>query len=210
MNMFLALGAPPCRATCPASEPGLGATRQPAESYGSYGSYGHTVIRRLGTAPPAAPAWHRSLLAAPPARHRSLLPAEPAPHRGRNSDYTPRSEFRLRFFARKNPSPGQRRRSGSNAVLAASLPECFFHHSHAQPSILAWAQDCSLNPGVATGLLHPILLWQQDCHCQSWAGRRIASPIPVLTVGLPRRTTSSSGLELFLPEHRLVMESAPL
>ena len=28
----------------------------------------------------------------------------------------------------------------------------FFHHSHAQPSILAWAQDCSLNPGVATGL----------------------------------------------------------
>ena len=26
-------------------------TRQPAESYGSYGSYGHTVIR-LGTAPP--------------------------------------------------------------------------------------------------------------------------------------------------------------
>ena len=38
---------PPCRTTCPASEP-----RQPAESYGSYGSYGHTVIRRLGTAPP--------------------------------------------------------------------------------------------------------------------------------------------------------------
>ena len=25
-------------------------TRQPAESYGSYGSYSHTVIRRLGTA----------------------------------------------------------------------------------------------------------------------------------------------------------------
>ena len=61
-------GAPPCRATCPAKKPprprhlpGIGATRQPAESYGSYGSYGHTVIRRLGTAPPAAPARHRSL-----------------------------------------------------------------------------------------------------------------------------------------------------
>ena len=43
-----------------APPPGIGATRQPAESYGSYGSYGHTVIRQLGTAP-AAPARHRSL-----------------------------------------------------------------------------------------------------------------------------------------------------
>ena len=49
-----------------------------------------------------------------------------------------------------------------------------------------------VNPAVATGLLHPILLWQQDCHCQSWAGRRIASPIPVLATGLRRCTTSSS------------------
>ena len=40
--------APPARQ----SLPGIGAARQPAESYGSYGSYGHTVIRRLGTAPP--------------------------------------------------------------------------------------------------------------------------------------------------------------
>ena len=50
----------------------------------------------------------------------------------------------------------------------------FFHHLLALPSILAWAQDCSTqsccgnriappNPAVATGLLHPILLWQQDC-----------------------------------------------
>ena len=160
---------------------------------------------------------------------------------------------------------------GLGAMLSSQhrSQSVFFHHSHAQPSILAWAQDCSLNPGVATGLpekpitgpapkvrqrccprsiadgvfffsplpavatgllhpillwqqgcstqsccatglLHPILLWQQDCHCQSWAGRRIASPIPALTVGLPRCTTSSSGLELFFPEHRLVMESARL
>ena len=45
----------------------------------------------------------------------------------------------------------------SDAVLAASLPECFFHHSHAQlfklrrgrriaHSILAWQQDCPKNP----------------------------------------------------------------
>ena len=74
-------------------------------------------------------------------------------------------------FIPKNPSPGQRRRSVSDAVLAVSLT---FHHLHALPSILLWQQDCSTqsccgnriappNPAVATGLLHPILLWQQDC-----------------------------------------------
>ena len=41
---------------------------------------------------------------------------------------------------------------------------------------------------------------------QSCCGRRIAPPIPALTAGLPRCTTSSSGLELFLPEHSLAME----
>ena len=54
-------------------------TRQPAGSYESYGSYGHTVIRRLGTAPPCCGFSLPSL----------------------------RSEFRLRHFARKNPSPGR-------------------------------------------------------------------------------------------------------
>ena len=129
---------------------------------------------------------------AAPARH-SLQPA----HRGRDSDFAlpPRSELRLRFFAEKPitgpapkvreiccprsitpgvffPSPGQRRRSVSEAVLAASLTECFFT-THTLPSILAWQQDCPcqswrgnrialVNPGVGTGLLHPILCWQQD------------------------------------------------
>ena len=70
-------------------------------------------------------------------------------------------------FIPKTPSPGQRRRSVSDAVLAVSLT---FRHSHALPSILAWAQDCHtqswrghtiapLNPGVGTGLPHSI----QDC-----------------------------------------------
>ena len=48
-------------------------------------------------------------------------------------------------------------------------------------SILAWAQDCSLNPGVGTGL--PL---------QSCCGNRIASTNPVLATGLPRCTTSKS------------------
>ena len=65
----------------------------------------------------------------------------------------------------------------------------FFHHSHAQPSILAWAQDCHtqswrghriapLNPGAGTGLPHSILAWAQDCHTQSWRGHRIAPVFP--------------------------------
>ena len=124
----------------------------------------------------------RGRVAAPPARHRSL----PAPRSEIRLRYRRRSDFRLRslsevgfptsVFCPKNPSPGQRRRSVSEAVLAGATGRVF----------LAWAQDCS---------------------CQSCCGNRIASTIPVLATGLPRR---SSGLELFLPEHRLVMESARL
>ena len=217
---------------------------------------------------PAAPARHSP---AAPARH-SLQPA----HRGRDSDFAlpPRSELRLRFFAEKPitgpapkvreiccprsitpgvffPSPGQRRRSVSEAVLAASLTECFFHHSHAavNPGVATGLplQSCcgnriaSPNPAVATGL--PLqsccgnriaspnpavatgLRFQSCCGnriaspnpavatglpLQSCCGNRIASPIPVLATGMPRCITSSSGLELFFPERRLVMESAPL
>ena len=98
-------------------------------------------------------------------------------------------------FIPKTPLPGQRRRSVSDAVLAVSLTECFFHHLHALPSILLWQQDCPCqaccgnriappNPAVATGLLHPILLWQQDCPCQSCCGNRIAPPNPAVATGL--------------------------
>ena len=100
-------------------------------------------------------------------------------HQSRNSDLA---------FLPENPSPGQRRRSVSEAVLAASLTECFLPLT--RPSV---------NPGVGTGL--PL---------QSCCGNRIASPNPALTTGMPRCITSSSGLELFFPERRLVMESAPL
>ena len=55
------------------------------------------------------------------------------------------------------------------------------------------------NPVLGTGL-----------QPQSCAGNRIASLNPVATAGLPRCTTSSSGLEPFLPEHSLVMEPALL
>ena len=108
-----------------------------------------------------------------------------------------RQSWRGRRIAQKNPSPGQRRRCVSDAVLAGATDIVFFYHSHAQPSILAWAQDCPtqswrghriapLNPGVGTGLLHSILAWAQDCSTQSWCGHRIAPLNPGVGTGLPR------------------------
>ena len=107
-------------------------------------------------------------------------------------------------FCPKNPSPGQRRRCVSDAILAASLTVCFFHHSHAQPSILAWAQDCStqswrghriapLNPGVGTGLPHSILAWAQDCPVSSskhWERSAVQHYAPRLAA-IARKTPSA-------------------
>ena len=66
------------------------------------------------------------------------------------------------LFCPKNPSPGQRQRSGSDAVLTASLPECFFT-THT-PSRQSWRghRIAPLNSGVGAGLLHSILAWAQD------------------------------------------------
>ena len=119
-------------------------------------------------------------------------------------------------FSITGPAPEVRQRGCPRSIA----DRVFFDHSHA-----------AVNPGVATGLPLSILAWQQDCPCQSWrgnrialvnpgvatglplqscCGNRIASPNPALTTGMPRCITSSSGLELFFPERRLVMESAPL
>ena len=150
---------------CPASEP-----RQPAESYGSYGSYGHTVIRRLGTTPPGCATCQPG---APPARHRSLHPAAPpARHPAPPKVGTRNSDFAF-FFCPKNPSPGQRRRSVSDAILAAPLTECVFSPLLALPSILRWAQGCPCQSCA-----------QQDCPCQSCVDNRIAPRNPAWTTGL--------------------------
>ena len=74
-------------------------TRQPAESYGSYG---HTVIR-LGTAPPAAPARQ--------SRASSFSNSENLPRSGFRLRSTPRSVFRLCCsfrFCPKNPPEAMR------------------------------------------------------------------------------------------------------
>ena len=63
-------------------------------------------------------------------------------------------------FIPKTPLPGQRRRSVSDAVLAA---ECFFT-THT-PCRQSWRghRIAPLNPGAGTGLPHSILAWAQDC-----------------------------------------------
>ena len=101
-----------------------------------------------------------SLPAAPPARHGNLQPAEPAPrsgffHRGRNSDFAlpPRSEFRLRFFARKTHHRASAEGPSATPSSRVQLAECFFP-PFTRPAV---------NPGVGTGLLHSILAWAQDC-----------------------------------------------
>ena len=108
---------------------------------------------------------------------------------------TPRSDFRLRFltevgfptllFARKTHHRASAERSVSVAVRAAPLTECFLPLT--RPAV---------NPGLGTGLLLSILLWQQDCFNHSCADCRIA-PVHYKQLGL--------GTVL-----GLVMESAPL
>ena len=95
-------------------------------------------------------------------------------------------------FILKNPSPGQRRRSVSDAVLAVSLTECFFT-THT-PCRQSWRghRIATLNPGVGTGLPHSILAWAQDCHTQSWRGHRIA---PVF----PRKRWKRSAVQHYAP-----------
>ena len=125
-------------------------------------------------------------------------------HRGRNSDFAlpPRSEFRLRFFSRrsefrlrsstevgiptsvfcpKNPSPGQRRRSISDAVLVASLTECFFHHYSLCHQSCVGHRIALVNPVLGTELPSSILRWQQDCPFN-----------PALATGLPRQSCAGN------------------
>ena len=110
---------------------------------------------------------------------------------------------------------------GIEASPAAPPDRVFFYHSHAHPSILAWAQDCPFNPGVGTGLPEKpitgsspkavlaasltvcffhhshaqpsILAWAQDCHTQSWRGHRIAPLNPGVGTGLFRCFPENAG-----------------
>ena len=128
-----------------------------------------------------------------PSAPHSCLASEPACRAratgGRNSDFAlpPRSEFRLRsptevgiptsLFCPKNPSPGQRRRSGRGLLLARSLPESPRRQSCREhriaPSILSLAQDCSTQ-SCAEHRIAPLNPASQDCSTHSCADSRIA------------------------------------
>ena len=174
-----------CRATCRA-KPARHRSRTPARRViriiRIIRSYGHTA------------AWHCATLPRLPGigasrpRHLPGIEALPSPRHTEVGILPPRSGFRLRYFAEKpitGPAPKVRQRCCPCSIA----DRVFFHHSHALPSILAWAQDChtqswrghriaTLNPGVGTGLPHSILAWAQDCHTQSWRGHRIAPAFP--------------------------------
>ena len=123
--------------------------------------------------------------------------------RGRFSDFALASDFARKIlrkrgsaslpelgFIPKTPSPGQRRRSVSDAARTASLTECFFT-THT-PCRQSWRghRIATLNPGVGTGLPHSILVWAQDCHTQSWRGH---APV------FPRKRWKRSAVQHYAP-----------
>ena len=189
-------GAPPCRATCPASEPcqaraKVGILPRKKNPVLPWGEDCSTLFFANGCEAPAAR--HRSPAA--PARHRS--PAEPAPrsgffhrgrdsdfalHRGRFSDFALASDFPRKILRKRcdgeriasgvgfhpekpitGPAPKVRQR-----CCPRSIADGVFFFTTYTPC----RQSCCgnrialVNPAVATGLLHPILLWQQDCSTQ--------------------------------------------
>ena len=145
----------------------------------------------------------------------------PSPRQGRDSstEVGPTSLYTevgipTSVFCPKNPSPGQRRRSVSDAILAAPLTECFFT-THT-PSRQSWRghRIAPLNPGVGTGLpekpitgpapkvrelccpcsITPGVFFSIHTPCrQSWRGHRIASLNPGVGAGLPRCLPENSG-----------------
>ena len=136
-------------------------------------------------------------------------------HRGRFSDFAVASDFARKILRKR--CGGERIASGvgfhpENPITgpAPEVRQRGCPRGTADGVFFSPFTRPAVNPGVGTGLPHSILAWAQDCHTQSWRGHRIATLNPGVATGMPRCITSSSGLELFFPERRLVMESAPL
>ena len=118
------------------------------------------------------PGIEASTPAAPPARRRSHA-SPPKPITG--------------------PAPKVRKQCCPRSLAFRSV---FFHHSHALPSILAWAQDCSTqswrgrriappNPGV----------WAQDCRClPENIGSAVLYSAPRLAARVARKKNCVSGV----------------
>ena len=127
-------------------------------------------------------------------RHLPGIGALPSPRQGRDSSYRgrisdfgflPRSDFRLRFL----PEKTHHRASAEGRCRPRSIADRVFFSPFTRPSV---------NPGVGTGMLHSILLWQQDCFNHSCADSRIA-PVHYKQLGLGTvlaRAQACDGVEL--------------
>ena len=151
---------------------------------------------------------------AAPARHRSPEPKVGILPRKKNSSppvggglqhaffangcevgiVSPKSEFRLRslskvgfptsLFCRKTHHRASA--EGPGDMLSSQHNSRSVFSTIHTPCRQSWPGNriASPIPSVATGLFHPILLWQQDCSTQSCCGNRIALPNPAVATGL--------------------------
>ena len=112
-------------------------------------------------------------------------------HRGRFSDFALASDFARKIIRKR--CGGERIASGvgfhPENPIAGPAPEVCQRccpRSIADGVFFSPLTRPAVNPAVGTGLLHPILLWAQDCSTQSCCGHRIAPPNPAVGTGLLR------------------------
>ena len=176
-------------ATCPASEPHASPPSHTDHT-------DHTVMRSYGGLAlrhPAAPAWHRS--PSPPSlRHTEVgIPTLLYTEVGIPTSLYTEVGIPTSLFARKNPSPGQCRRSVSGAVLAGATDRVFFFTIHT-PSRQSWRghriarkTPSPVREFVGPRRITPGVFFStiQTPSRQSWRGHRIAPLNPGVGTGLP-------------------------
>ena len=149
-------------------------------------------------------------------------------HRGRFSDFAVASDFARKIlrkrcggeriasgvgFRPENPIAGPAPKVRQRCCPRSVADRVFFHHSHALPSILAWAQDCPtqswrghriapLNPGVGTGLPHSILAWAQDCAFNPVVATGLLHPILLWQQDCPTQSWRGHRIAPVFPRKR--------
>ena len=93
-------------------------------------------------------------------------------YQGRISDFA---------FLPEKPIAGPAPKVRQRGCPAGATDGVLIHHSHAQPSNLAWAQKCSTQ-SCGNRLPQPFLCWQQDCS----SARTSRAPRTATGSGRPR------------------------
>ena len=131
------------------------------------------------SAPPAAPARHQSPRQGRDSSYQGR-DSDFALHRGRFSDFALASDFARKILRKR--CGGERIASGvgfhPENPIAGPAPKVRQRCCPRSIADISPLTRPAVNPAVATGLLHPILLWQQDCSTQSCCGNRIAPAFP--------------------------------